>query len=490
MKPRFLLPLALACLVCPAAFADHHEQPPALPLWTGDAPGALGKAPHDIPSFQAYLPHDAKGPTAGVIICPGGGYGGLAPHEGHDYALWLNKQGIAGFVLKYRLGSKGYRHPVMLNDAARCVRLVRAGAREKWNVDPNRIGIMGSSAGGHLASTLLTHFDHGDPSAEDPIDRQSSRPDLGILCYPVISMGPWSHGGSRRNLLGEKPKPDLIWDLSNELQVTPETPPTFLWHTAKDTAVPVENSLHFAAALQKAGVPLALHVYQNGRHGIGLANDHPWTKDLLFFLQERGFAERPWVSLFANKDLNDANAPEGVWTVNDDGVLTASEDQAIWTRQPYDDFIIDLEFQTADSTNSGVIVYCSDTKDWIPNSVEIQIADDHSEQWSKADKTWQNAAFFGHQAVEKSTVKKPGEWNHYNITCRGPMITVVLNGEKVNEMDMRKWTSAKTNPDGSAIPGWLSKPKAELPTKGYIGLQGKHAGAPIYFRNVKLKVLD
>ncbi len=484
--------LALPCLwafASVAATAQVRAEPEPLPLWPDGAPGALGTEPHDIPTLQAYLPDEDAAAAPAVVICPGGGYGGLARHEGHDYALWLNRHGIAGFVLKYRLGSKGYRHPVMVNDAARAVRTVRARA-EEWGVDAERVGIMGSSAGGHLASTLLTHFDDGDSSAADPVERQSSRPDLGILCYPVISMGPWTHQGSRRNLLGNKPKSEDLWNLSNELQVTPETPPTFLWHTAKDRAVPVENSLHFAAALQKAGVPMDLHVYQNGRHGIGLANDHPWTKDLLFFLQERGFAERPWQPLFANAALDDANFPQGVWTVNGDGVLTASEDQAIWTKRRYDNFVLDLEFKTAENTNSGVIVYCSDTKNWIPNSVEIQIADDQSKQWSEAPRTWQNAAFFGHLAPARSSVKKPGEWNHYTITCQDHQITIVLNGEEVNAMDMRKWTSAKQNPDGSEIPDWLSKPKAELATQGYIGLQGKHAGAPIYFRNIKVRVLD
>ncbi len=479
----------LTLLSCPLRAQEDAPEPEALPLWPNGAPGALGDAPHDRPSLQAYLPETGSTTTTAVVVCPGGGYEGLAPHEGHDYALWLNGHGIVAFVLKYRLGSHGYRHPVMLHDAARALRLVRARAGE-WQVDPQRVGIMGSSAGGHLASTLLTHFDEGDPDAEDPVDRQSSRPDLGILCYPVISMGPWTHSGTRRHLLGEKPAPEAIWNLSNELQVTPETPPTFLWHTAKDKGVPVENSLMFAAALQKAGVPMDLHVYQNGRHGIGLANGHPWTKDLLFFLQERGFAEEPWKPLFSDSALEDADFPEGVWSVNEEGVLTATEDQAIWTQKPYDNFILDFEFKTAENTNSGVIVYCSDTDNWIPNSVEIQIADDHSEQWSEAPRTWQNAAFFGHQPAVKSSVKQPGEWNHYRITCRDHLITVELNGAKVNEMDLRRWTSAQANPDGSEIPAWLSKPKAELPTKGFIGLQGKHAGAPIYFRKVKLKVLD
>lgn len=193
-----------------------------------------------------------------------------------------------------------------------------------------------------------------------------------------------------------------------------------------------------------------------------------------------------WAALF-KPDLSDAVAPKGVWSVDAEGVLTATEDQCIWTKKDYSNFTLDLEFKTAPGTNSGVIVYCSDTKNWIPNSVEIQIADDFSEKWSKQPRTWQCAAIFGHLAATESVVKKPGEWNRMTVTCRGKMIYVVLNGELVTTMDMSKWTSAKTNPDGSEIPSWLSKPKAELPTKGKIGLQGKHAGAPIYFRNLKIQ---
>jgi len=232
-----------------------------------------------------------------VVICPGGGYGGLAPHEGADYARFLNEQGIAGFVLKYRLGSGGYRHPVMLQDAARAVRTVRARAAE-WNVDPKRIGIMGSSAGGHLASTLVTHFDSGKPDAEDPIEKQSSRPDVGILCYAVITMGQYTHQGSKNNLLGKEPAPELVQLLSNELQVTKETPPCFVWHTWEDKAVPVENSLQFAAALQKAGVRFDLHIYEKGPHGLGLGTRewnpekrHPWTGDLVYWLKAEGFVK-------------------------------------------------------------------------------------------------------------------------------------------------------------------------------------------------------
>jgi acetyl esterase/lipase len=265
-------------------------------LWTEGAPGALGQEQKDIPTLTPYLPDPTKATGAAIVICPGGGYGGLAPHEGVDYARFFNEQGIAGFVLKYRLGSSGYRHPVMLQDAARAVRTVRARAAE-WNVDPKRIGIIGSSAGGHLASTLLTRFDQGKPDAQDPIERQSSRPDLGILCYAVITMGPFTHQGSKKNLLGENPPAELVKDLSNELQVTKETPPCFIWHTWEDTAVPVENSLQFAEALRQAGVPFDLHIYQKGAHGLGLGSNkwdpehrHPWTADLIFWLKTQGFA--------------------------------------------------------------------------------------------------------------------------------------------------------------------------------------------------------
>jgi len=195
-----------------------------------------------------------------------------------------------------------------------------------------------------------------------------------------------------------------------------------------------------------------------------------------------------WQPLFA-PDLSDADAPEGVWSVTD-GVLTATEDKNIFTKKPYDNFILDLEFKTAEGTNSGVVVYCSDKKKWIPNSIEIQIADDWSEKWASKPRSWQCGAVFGHlPAARNKVVKKPGQWNRMTVTCQGPIVTVVLNGEKVTVMDMRKWTSAKKNPDGSDIPGWLSRPVAELETKGYIGLQGKHAGAPIWFRNLKIKTL-
>ena len=195
-----------------------------------------------------------------------------------------------------------------------------------------------------------------------------------------------------------------------------------------------------------------------------------------------------WDDLFLT-DLSNAVCLDSIWTF-ENGILTASEDQNIWTKKEYDNFILDLEFKTDVGTNSGVVVYCSNIDDWIPNSVEIQIADDYSEHWAGMPGTWQCGAGFGHIAATESRVKQPGEWNRYTITCMDSMIYVMLNDGLVNTINMKLWKSATTNPDGSEIPSWLSKPWAELPTRGHIGFQGKHAGAPIYFRNLKVKVLD
>jgi acetyl esterase/lipase len=282
----FIAPLVMVVL---AGMAQGRAED-SFPLWPQGAPGALGKEEKDIPTLTVFAPPADQATGAAMVICPGGGYGGLAQHEGKDYAIWLSEHGVTGFVLKYRLGSAGYRHPVMLEDVSRAVRLVRAKAAD-YKIDPHRIGVMGSSAGGHLASTLLTHFDNGKSDSSDPIDRESSRPDLGILCYPVITMGEKTHQGSKRNLLGANPPDDLVKSLSNELQVKKDTPPTFLFHTVEDSAVPVENSLMFASALRSAGVSFDLHIYEKGPHGIGLANGHPWTKDCLFWLKQHAFVK-------------------------------------------------------------------------------------------------------------------------------------------------------------------------------------------------------
>jgi len=267
--------------------------PDPIRLWPAGAPGAVGDEPRDQPEIRIYLPPKEKRTGAAIVICPGGGYGVLATdHEGHQVAKWANSIGVAGIVVKYRLAPR-YRHPAPLQDAQRAIRYVRANA-ESLGVSPKRVGILGFSAGGHLASTVATHFDAGDAASSDPVARQSSRPDFAVLCYPVISFTEkFGHAGSARNLLGDSPSPELLKNLSNDQQVTAETPPTFLFHTGEDSGVPVENSLAFYSACRKAGVPAELHVYQNGPHGVGLAPADPavfgWKDRLADWLRANGF---------------------------------------------------------------------------------------------------------------------------------------------------------------------------------------------------------
>ncbi len=272
-------------------------EPETILLWPAGAPGAVGAEDADRPTLTAYLPPPEKAVGTGVVVCPGGGYATLAmDHEGRQVAQWLNALGVAAFVLKYRHAPR-YRHPAPLQDAQRALRLVRSRAAE-FGVAPDRIGIWGFSAGGHLASTAATHFDEGNPAADDPIERVGSRPDFLILAYPVISFTTeYVHKGSRRNLLGDHPDPALLESLSNEKQVNARTPPTFLFHTTEDQGVPPENSILFYLALRKAGVPAEMHIYERGRHGVGLAPSDPvlssWPGRLADWLRLRGLLTRP-----------------------------------------------------------------------------------------------------------------------------------------------------------------------------------------------------
>jgi acetyl esterase/lipase len=295
LNPLFAAGTILLLVLAAAIRAGAQAGRPApQPLWAHGAPGAKGTETADIPAITLYAPPAEKATGAAIVVCPGGGYGALADHEGKPVAQWLNSLGVTAFVLRYRLGPR-YHHPTMLRDAARAIRTVRANA-QKWGLDPHRIGILGFSAGGHLASTAATHFDDGNPNAEDPVERVSSRPDAAILIYPVITLdGPYAHLGSRDNLLGPSPPKELIDLLSNEKQVTPRTPPVFLVHTNGDTGVPAENSLLFALALRRAGVPMELHLYEKGEHGFGLGGNDPvlrtWPDRCADWLRARGFVK-------------------------------------------------------------------------------------------------------------------------------------------------------------------------------------------------------
>lgn len=297
---------AAAAAPAPAAAqaADLAQPPQVMSLWPGRAPGAVGDEARDRPTLTVYRPFGAPyvaggAPTAGtaVIVAPGGGYAVLAEnHEGRQVANWLNAHGVTAFVLQYRLGPR-YRHPVPLGDVQRAVRLVRARAAE-FGVLADRVGVMGFSAGGHLAATAGTRFDAGDASAADPVARASSRPDFLVLGYPVISfVEPYAHRGSAETLLGAGAPPALLAELSAERHVGPRTPPTFLFHTDADDGVPAENSVAFYLALRRAGVPAELHVIGPGPHGVGLALGDPivgqWPALLAGWLRGRGLLARP-----------------------------------------------------------------------------------------------------------------------------------------------------------------------------------------------------
>jgi acetyl esterase/lipase len=281
--------LLVGCLFASPASAEPKTEL----LWPNGAPGALGKEEKDQPKFIINLPEMEKTARAAVVILPGGGYGALAmDHEGKQIAEWLNDNGIVAFICDYRHRNKGYGHPAPLQDAQRAIRTVRARATE-FGVDPAKVGILGFSAGGHLCSTAVTHFDKGKADSDDPIERASCRPDFGILCYPVIAFDePFTHRGSQNNLIGKDASPELVRSLSNEKQVTAETPPCFLWHTWEDTGVPPQNSIVFYLAMVNHKVPGELHIYEKGRHGVGLAKGIPgtdkWPETCILWLKNRG----------------------------------------------------------------------------------------------------------------------------------------------------------------------------------------------------------
>ena len=272
MNKHFLL-IVLAALLNGAMLLPAAE-PLRLSLWPDSAPLGNGQSEEVKVAVTIHLPTPEKATGVALVICPGGGYGGLVTEgEGHGIARWLNAHGIAGVVLEYRLPRGNYHRPLL--DAQRALRLVRARAGE-WKMDPKRLGIIGFSAGGHLVSTVGTHFDEGDKTAADPVQHQSCRPDFLVLVYPVISLGELGHGGTRQNFLGSNPAPELVTLFSNEKQVTDRTPPTFLTHAKTDTVVPVENSRMFYRALQEHHVPSELLEFPEGNHGYNGYKGKEW----------------------------------------------------------------------------------------------------------------------------------------------------------------------------------------------------------------------
>jgi acetyl esterase/lipase len=289
----------LSAILCPlVALTTIHPPPPGTPvepLYQGAAPESHGAAPIDTPTLTEFIPKNAGHPTPAVVIFPGGGYVKLSMDtEGYNEAAWFQKRGVAAFVLKYRLPGDGYLHPVPLHDAQRAIRLVRAHAA-KWNINPDKIGIMGFSAGGHLAATAETHYDSGNPAAPDPIDRAGCRPDFSVLVYAVVSLNDkFTNAATKLKLLGPHPDPKLVESLSNETQVTPQTPPTILVEAKDDNRVPIINSHLMYEALKKNGVPAQLDEYPTGSHGFGYGHvpdksPKGWLEHVGAWLKNQGF---------------------------------------------------------------------------------------------------------------------------------------------------------------------------------------------------------
>jgi acetyl esterase/lipase len=279
------LTLLTAVLLAPPIALRAADKP--IPIWRQGAPGARGATPGRNPTLTPYLPANPSG--AAMLLVPGGSYGGIYPGQAEPFALWLNEQGITAFVLRYRLGGEGHRYPAQLQDAVEAMRQVREQAAQ-WKIAPCRIGAMGFSAGGHLVTTLLNRPEDGEVPGADTKGRASPRPDIAVVCYPVISMITKPHPASLKNLLGDAPGAELLRKTSSELQVCPGLPPIFLWHTSEDKLVSVEHTLLYAAALRKNGIPHELHIYQYGGHGTGLiGTEHPWFGDLRFWLRAQKF---------------------------------------------------------------------------------------------------------------------------------------------------------------------------------------------------------
>ncbi len=443
-----------------------------------------------------------------IIFFFGGGWTGGKIEQFQPQAEYLSTRGLVAARADYRVKSRDEVTPdKCVEDARSAMRWMRRHAKE-LGIDPQKLIASGGSAGGHLAACTMIR---NSVEADGDDLSISTIPQAMVLFNPVLS---FDHEQMIGRINGDK---QLAHKISPTLHLDKNCPPALILFGTKDR-LKIFGDEYWERA-KALGVRADKYLAEGQGHGF--FNNSPWRERTLVaadkFLASLGFlkgeptikepdeatgrqrgradSDRPkahpntrnWPDLFT-ADLSNAIFPQGVWT-SQDGVLTASEDQAIWTDRDYDNFVLDLEFKNAPGTNSGVVVYCTDIKNWIPNSVEVQIADDYAEQWAKSPKTWQCGAIFGHLAPSKSLVKKAGEWNRFTIRCVDKQIDVVLNGERVTSMDMSLWTSAKTNPDGSEIPPWLNKPLSEQPTKGRIGLQGKHAGAPIWFRNIKIREL-
>jgi len=414
----------------------------------------------------------------------GEGWAGGEPRRFYPIVSAMAQKGMVGISAEYRLLKKGDATTVYdcVKDARSVIRYLRQHADE-LGIDPHKMIVSGGSAGAHLAAGTAL-FDE----VNEPTDDLSTScvPNALVLYYPVIDTSPEGYG---HKTIGAG------WQTLSPLhRIRGGMPPVIIFHGTGDTVTPFQGAAAFKKEMDKAGNHCELHTNEAGIHGYMMFQKSLYEEAMektTAFLSAHGYIKKEgvleWNPLFTNT-LSNAVFSKGIWHL-ENGELTATEDQPIWTQEVYQNFELDLEFKNASGTNSGVFLY-ADTSRWISHSIEVQIADDYDSVWANKPQSWQCGAIFGHQAASKKMVKQAGEWNHYRIVCKGQHVLVYLNSELVNDLSMNQFTSAQVNPDGTTIASWLSVPLSKLATQGHIGFQGKHAGKPIWFRNIQIRSLD
>ncbi len=475
-----------------ALAAEGKAEPERVALWPDKAPVGDGTFSEDKAFITVHRPSIANG-TA-VVICPGGGYGGLVTGpEGTGIARWLNRCGITGIVLEYRL--PGGRSFVPMLDVQRAIRTARANAAA-WGCDPARIGVMGFSAGGHLASTAATHFDDGDPKSADPVAKAGCRPDFAILIYPVISMGPQTHAGTKANLLGGNPTQEMIDLFSNEKRVSDKTCPAFLAHAVDDTAVSCDNSRQFYEALKARKVAARYLELPSGGHGLNGYQGpmwDAWQTESLKWLEEQKIIptedsikdarsgatgeEEGFIPLFNGKDLE---GWEGADWVVEDGVMVCRGGNLTYVKDEFANFILRFDLKLSPSGNNGLNIR-TDGAIWN----EIQVLDDEHPMYANIHPYQAHGSIYGVVPAKRGFLKPAGEWNSQEVMADGSRIRVTLNGTVIVDADLSKLDLDKCI-DGNAHPGlrrtsgrigWLGHPNA-------LGLKGA-----IFIRNIRIKKL-
>ena len=490
MKMKLLL---AAAVMCGAVFGGAE-----VPLWPeGKMPSRQEK--QCKPFLVWHTPKELKS-TAILISVSGGSYMGsnITGFEVGPIRDYFLERGVTVVTMKYRTPRpKGLpKHLTAWQDAQRTVRLVRAEAAKR-GLDPENIGFTGCSAGGHL--TLMVATSSQTPAYEpvDDIDKLPCHVNWAVPVYPAYAL---ADGLDQHNTKGGN---DLTDALDPDLKFDAKTPPMCLMHGDADGWSPM-NSVRVYHKLRTMGIPAELHVMALEPHCFmnepdpGTPADTwkgrvwEWGVKMDILSGHPNSRVAPWKPLYDRSTKIEAqfDVQPGVWhPAGRRGEITAEKDSALWTKTDYENFALDFEYKLDPGANSGVLIYCCNTKNWIPNAVEIQLLDDYAEKWGKCDPNWMNASLFGHCPPLKRNVRKAGEWNRMTVFARGKNIQIICNGEKVMDADLAKWTNAKKNPDGSKIPPWLSRPWAELDTKGKVGFQGKHGNARPYFRNIRIRPL-